>query len=450
MSDVIKIKRGLDIRLKGKAEKVFGSAGMPELFAVKPADFPGLVPKLTVKPGDKVKAGSVLFYDKYRTDIKFVSPVSGEVQVVNRGERRRILEVVVKSDNQNESEDFGTINVSGASKEEITEKLLVAGLWPFIRQRPYNVVANPTDTPKAIFISAFDSSPLAPDYDFIVEGQEKELQAGIDALNKLTTGGVHLGVNQEAASKHFLSLKGVTTHSFSGPHPAGNVGVQISKISPVNKGDLYWTIQPQEVISIGKLVLEGTYDASRTVVLTGSELIKRNYVKTKLGASIKPYVENNVESSGDIRYISGNVLTGDNVGVDGYLGSYHSQITVIPEGNVHDFMGWAAPGLKKFSVSKSFFSWISPNKEYTLNANLNGGPRAIIMSGQYDKVMPMDILPEQLIKAIITEDIDKMEQLGIYEVVEEDMALCEFVCTSKLEIQSIVRKGIDVMIKEMS
>ncbi len=450
MSDVIKIKRGLDIRLKGKAEKVFGSAGMPELFAVKPADFPGLVPKLTVKPGDKVKAGSVLFYDKYRTDIKFVSPVSGEVQVVNRGERRRILEVVVKSDNQNESEDFGTINVSGASKEEITEKLLAAGLWPFIRQRPYNVVANPTDTPKAIFISAFDSSPLAPDYDFIVQGQEKELQAGIDALNKLTTGGVHLGVNQEAASKNFLSLSGVTTHSFSGPHPAGNVGIQISKISPINKGDLYWTIQPQEIISIGKLVLEGTYDASRTIVLTGSELIKRNYIKTKLGASIKPYIENNVESNGDIRYISGNVLTGDNVGKDGYLGSYHSQITVIPEGNVHEFMGWAAPGFGKFSVSKSFFSWLCSKKEYKLNANLNGGPRAIIVSGQYDKVFPMDILPEHLIKAILTEDIDKMEQLGIYEVAEEDMALCEFVCTSKLEIQSIIRKGIDVMIKEMS
>ncbi len=449
MSDVIKIKRGLDIRLKGKAEKVFGSADMPELFAIKPADFPGLVPKLTVKPGDKVKAGSVLFYDKYRTDIKFVSPVSGEVQVVNRGERRRILEVVVKSDNQNEAEDFGKIDVSSATKEEVTEKLLAAGLWPFVRQRPYNVVANPADTPKAIFISAFDSSPLAPDNDFIVSGLEKEFQAGIDALNKLTEGGIHIGVNSESASKVFMSLKGVKTHAFVGPHPAGNVGIQIHHVSPINKGETYWTIQPQEVISIGKLVLEGTYDASRIIALTGSELKNRSYVKTKVGASIKPYTENNVEA-GSLRYISGNVLSGDNIGRDGYLGSYHSQITVIPEGDDYQFMGWAAPGLKKFSVSKSFFSWLCPKKEYALNANLNGGARAIIMSGQYDKVLPMDILPEHLIKAIITEDIDKMEQLGIYEVAEEDMALCEFVCTSKLEVQNILRQGIDVMIKEMS
>ncbi len=449
MSDVIKIKRGLDIRLKGKAEKVFGSADMPELFAIKPADFPGLVPKLTVKPGDKVKAGSVLFFDKYRTDIKFVSPVSGEVQVVNRGERRRILEVVVKSDNQNEAEDFGKIEVSSATKEEVTEKLLAAGLWPFVRQRPYNVVANPADTPKAIFISAFDSSPLAPDYDFVVSGLEKEFQSGIDALNKLTEGGIHIGVNNESASKVFMSLKGVTTHTFTGPHPAGNVGIQIHHVSPINKGETYWTIQPQEVISIGKLVLNGVYDASRIIAVTGSEVKNKSYVKTKVGANIKPYVENNVED-GSLRYISGNVLSGDKISKDGYLGSYHSQITVIPEGDSHEFMGWAAPGLKKFSVSKSFFSWLCPKKEYALNANLNGGPRAIIMSGQYDKVLPMDILPEHLVKAIITEDIDKMEQLGIYEVAEEDMALCEFVCTSKLEVQSILRKGIDVMIKEMS
>ncbi len=449
MSDVIKIKRGLDIRLKGKAEKVFGSADMPELFAIKPADFPGLVPKLTVKPGDKVKAGSVLFIDKYRTDVKFVSPVSGEVQVVNRGERRRILEVVVKSDNQNEAENFGKIDVSSATKEEVKEKLQAAGLWPFVRQRPYNVVANPADTPKAIFISAFDSSPLAPDYDFIVSGLEKEFQAGVDALNKLTDGDIHIGVNNESASKVFMSLKGVKTHAFTGPHPAGNVGIQIHHISPINKGDIYWTIQPQEVISIGKLVLNGVYDASRIIAVTGSEVKNKSYVKTKVGANIKTFVENNVEE-GSLRYISGNVLTGDKITKDGYLGSYHSQITVIPEGDDYEFMGWAAPGLKKFSVSKSFFSWLCPKKEYALNANLNGGPRAIIMSGQYDKVLPMDVLPEHLVKAIITEDIDKMEQLGIYEVVEEDMALCEFVCTSKLEVQSILRKGIDVMIKEMS
>lgn len=449
MSDVIKIKKGLDIRLKGKAEKVFGTVKLPELFAIKPGDFPGLVPKLAVKPGDKVKAGTVLFFDKYRTDVKFVSPVSGEVQVVNRGERRRILEVVVKSDNQNESESFGAFDVANASAEEVKQKLQAAGLWAFVRQRPYNVVANSDDTPKAIFISAFDSSPLAPDYDFILSGQEAAFQAGVDALNKLSDGGVHIGVNNEMASKVLMSLKGVKTHAFTGPHPAGNVGVQIHHVSPINKGDVYWTVQPQEVVSIGKLVLEGVYDASRIIALTGSELKKGTYVKTKVGASIVPYVANNVEE-GKLRYISGNVLTGTTVGKDGYIGSYDSQITVIPEGDQGEFLGWATPGLHKFSVSKSFFSWLCPKKEYALNANLNGGPRAIILSGQYDKVLPMDILPEHLIKAILTEDIDKMEQLGIYEIAEEDMALCEFVCTSKLEIQSIIRKGLDVMIKEMS
>ncbi|WP_066632268.1 Na(+)-translocating NADH-quinone reductase subunit A [Labilibacter marinus] len=449
MSDVIKIKKGLDIRLKGKAEKVFGTTNLPELFAIKPGDFPGLVPKLAVKPGDKVKVGSVLFFDKYRTDIKFVSPVSGEVQVVNRGERRRILEVVVKSDNQNEAEDFGAADPKQVSKEAALEKILASGMWPFFRQRPYNVVANPADEPKAIFISAFDSSPLAPDNDFVVAGQESAFQAGVDVLNKLTSGGVNIGVNSQMASKAFVSVSGAKVSSFSGPHPAGNVGVQIHHVSPINKGDIYWTIQPQEVISLGKLFTEGVYDASRIIALTGSELKTRNYVKTKVGASISAYVQNNVEE-GNLRYISGNVLTGGNVSKDGYLGSYDSQITVIPEGDEAEFMGWVAPGLNKFSVSKSFFSWLSPKKEYALNANLNGGPRAIIVSGQYDKVLPMDILPEHLIKAIITEDIDKMEQLGIYEVAEEDLALCEFVCTSKLEIQSIIRKGIDTMVKEMS
>ncbi|SMO65243.1 Na+-transporting NADH:ubiquinone oxidoreductase subunit A [Saccharicrinis carchari] len=449
MSDVIKIKKGLDIRLEGKAETVFGAVKLPELFAVKPGDFPGLVPKLAVKPGDKVKVGSVLFYDKYRTDIKFVSPVSGEVTLVNRGERRRILEVVVKSDNQNEAEEFGAVDPKQVSKEEAIKKMKAAGMWPFLRQRPYNIIANAEDEPKGIFISAFDSAPLAPDYDFIVSGQEKEFQAGVDVLNKLTPGGVHIGVNQQMASKLFLSTQGVTRHSFSGPHPAGNVGVQIHHVSPINKGELCWTIQPQEVISLGKLFLEGTYDASRVIALTGSELKNRNYVRTKVGANIAPYVANNV-SEGNLRYISGNVLTGTNIGKDGYLGSYHAQFTVIPEGDKSEFMGWAAPGLDKFSLSRTFFTWLSGKKQYVLDANLNGGKRAIIVSGEYNKVLPMDIMPEQLIKAIITVDIDKMEQLGIYEVVEEDLALCEFVCTSKLEIQSILRKGLDVMIKEMS
>ncbi|TAJ09404.1 Na(+)-translocating NADH-quinone reductase subunit A [Marinilabiliaceae bacterium JC017] len=448
MSEVIKIKRGLDIRQQGKADTVFGQAELPELFAIKPTNFHGLVPKLAAKVGDKVKAGTVLFYDKYRPEIKFVSPVSGELKAVNRGERRRILEVVVQSDKQDLHEEFGAADVNKASREEIIEKMLAAGVWPFIRQRPYDVIANPADTPKAFFISGFDSAPLAPDYDFILSGQEKYFQAGIDVLRKLSGDNVHVGINDEAASKVFNSTKGITLHRFQGPHPAGNVGIQIHHVSPLNKGEVVWVTQPQEVLVIGKLFAEGIHDASRIVVLAGSEVEKPAYYRTKLGASISTLIKNNVKG-GKLRYISGNVLTGKEIENDGYIGSYDSQVTVIPEGDYYEFMGWALPGLGKYSVSRSFFSWMCSKKEYQLDSNMHGGKRAIVVSGQYDKVLPMDILPEFLFKAILVEDIDKMEQLGIYEVAEEDVALCEFVCTSKMNLQGILRQGIDLMIKEL-
>jgi len=448
MSEVIKIKRGLDIRLAGKAEKVFGQAALPEHFAIKPSDFHGVVPKMVVKVGDKVKAGTVLFYDKYRPEVKFVSPVSGELVAVNRGERRRILEVVVKTDGQEEAEQFGAAKPADLSREEVIEKLLNAGAWPFIRQRPYDVIANPNETPKAVFVSGFDSSPLAPDYDFVLSGQEKYFQAGIDALKKLCDN-VNVGINHEAASKVYNSTKGAALHSFQGPHPAGNVGVQIHHTMPINKGETVWVTQPQEVIAIGKLFEEGVYDANRIVVLAGSEVEKAGYFRTKVGASISTLVKGNVKE-GNLRYVSGNVLTGTELEDDGYLGFYHSQVSVIPEGDYHEFMGWALPGFGKYSVSRSFFSWMCSKKEYRLDANMHGGERAFVVSGQYEKVLPMDILPEFLFKSILVEDIDKMEQLGIYELAEEDIALCEFVCTSKLNLQSILRTGIDLMIKELS
>ncbi|MBI9060350.1 MAG: Na(+)-translocating NADH-quinone reductase subunit A [Marinilabiliaceae bacterium] len=448
MSEVIKIKRGLDIRLAGKAERVFRQAALPEHFAIKPADFHGVVPKMVVKVGDKVKAGTVLFYDKYRPEVKFVSPVSGELVAVNRGERRRILEVVVKTDGQEEAEQFGAAKPADLSREEVIGKLLDAGAWPFIRQRPYDVIANPNETPKAVFVSGFDSSPLAPDYDFVLSGQEKYFQVGIDALKKLCEN-VNIGINHEAASKVYNNTKGAVLHSFQGPHPAGNVGVQIHHTMPINKGETVWVTQPQDVIAIGKLFEEGVYDASRIVVLAGSEVQKAGYFRTKVGANISSLVKGNVKE-GNLRYVSGNVLTGTELEDDGYLGFYHSQIAVIPEGDYFEFMGWALPGFGKYSVSRSFFSWMCSKKEYRLDANIHGGERAFVVSGQYEKVLPMDILPEFLFKSILVEDIDKMEQLGIYELAEEDVALCEFVCTSKLNLQSILRTGIDLMIKELS
>ncbi len=449
MSEVIKIKKGLNIQLEGKADKIFGQADLPEHFAVKPTDFHGVVPKMAAKVGDKVKAGTVLFFDKYRPEIKFVSPVSGELVAVNRGERRKILEVVVKSDGTDAAEQFETANVGELSKEQVVEKLQAAGLWPFIRKRPYDVIANPEETPKAFFISGFDSAPLAPDYDFVLSGEEVALQAGIDVIKRLCDN-VHIGVNNDAASKVFNSLNGVTLHQFEGPHPAGNVGIQIHNISPMNKGEVVWVAQPQEIVAIGKLFTEGKYDANRIVVLAGSEVEKKGYFRTKLGACISTLIKDNVKKDGNLRYVSGNVLTGTQIEDDGYLGAYHSQVTVIPEGDYYEFMGWATPGFNKFSVSRTYFSWLCPKKEYRLDANMHGGLRSFVVSGEYDRVLPMDILPEFLFRSILVEDIDKMEQLGIYELAEEDVALCEFVCTSKQNLQAILRQGIDLMIKELS
>ncbi len=448
MSEVIKIKRGLDIPLVGKADAIFGQADLPELFAVKPTDFQGLIPKIERKVGEKVKAGTILFHDKYRPDIKFVSPVSGELIAVNRGERRRILEFVVQSDGENKKEDFGKADLSKTSREDIIKKMLVAGVWPFIRQRPYDIIASPVDTPKAFFISGFDSAPLAPDYDLILSGQEKDFQNGIEVLRKLSNDNVHIGINNGVSSKVYKGLKNVTLHTFQGAHPAGNVGIQIHHVLPVCKGDVVWVTQPQDVITIGKLFAEGVFDASRIVVLAGSEVERGAYFRTMIGASISPLIKNSVTQE-NVRYISGNVLTGSRIEADGYLGFYHSQITVIPEGDYHEFMGWALPGFGKYSVTRTYFSWLCNKKQYRLDSNMHGGKRAFVVSGQYEKVLPMDILPEFLFKAIITEDIDKMEQLGIYEIAEEDVALCEFVCTSKIDLQKVVRDGLDLMIKEV-
>lgn len=451
MSEVKKIKKGLDIKLIGKAEKVLEKADRSETYAIKPADFHGLTPKLKVKVDTDVKAGSPLFFDKYNPEINFASPVSGKVIAVNRGERRRILEVVIQADAETQYEQFRKADPNGLSREEVKEELLKSGLWAFIRQRPYDIMAKPKDTPKAIFISAFDTAPLAADFDFLVEGEADAFQAGLDALAKLTDGKVHLNINPNTTqSKVFTEAKNVVLNQFTGVHPAGNVGVQIHHVAPINKGEVVWVIRPQEVIFIGRLFQKGIYDVSRKIALCGSEVKTPCYFETILGASVRNILKGKLKDDEKIRVISGNVLTGTHIPEDGFLGFYDSQITVIPEGNKFEFLGWALPGLNKFSMSKSFFSWATPNREYKLDANLHGEHRAYVVSGEYEKVLPMDVLPVHLIKSILVEDVDQMEQLGIYEVAPEDFALCEFVCTSKINVQDIVRQGIDLMIKEMS
>ena len=450
MSKVIKIKKGLNISMLGTAEKIINKAGQAELYALKPTDFKGIRPKLVVKVGDKVKAGSPLFFDKFQPNVQFTSPVSGEVVEIKRGERRVILEVVVKADANIEYEKFDVRDLQDLSKQEIIEALQKCGLWPSIRQRPYSTIANAEDTPKAIYISAFDSAPLAPDMDYVVKDCPSCFQKGIDVLSKLTEGTIHLNLNAEyPAAETYTKAKGVQLNYFTGPHPAGNVGIQINKIDPINKGDIIWYTYPQEIIAIGRFFMEGKYDATKVVALTGSEVKNPKYYKIINGASIKNMVENNV-NDGELRYIGGNVLTGSQIEEDGYVGYYDNQVTVIPEGRYHEFFGWANPGFKKHTASRALFSWLIPGKKFRLDTNLHGGPRAYVMTGEYDKVFPMDIYPVQLIKSIMIEDIDKMEQLGIYEVDEEDFALCEYVCTSKTEVQSIIRNGLDLMRKEMS
>ncbi len=449
MSTVYSIKKGLDIKMIGEAEKTVVDLNA-DTFAVKPPDFIGCFPKMLVKEGDIVKAGSHLFYDKYRDNILFTSPVSGKIKEIRRGAKRKILEVVIDSDGKNESIDFGKHNISTLTREKAIKTMLDSGLWPVIRQRPYSIIANPDIEPKSIFIPAFDSSPLAPDFDLMVHGKGETFQAGIDVLRKLTKGKVFLNINaQKTLSKVFLNSKNVEINSFTGPHPIGNVSVHISKLDTINKGEVVWYVYPKDILAIGHLFLTGEYNTSQIVALTGSEVLHRKYYKTFSGASIKKMVNNNV-NKGKVRYISGNVLTGDKIDSDGFIGFYHSQVTVIPEGDYYEFLGWAKLGFGKFSTSRSFPSFLTPNKKYRIDTNIHGGKRAYVLSDQFQRIFPFNIYPLYLIKAILVEDIDLMENLGIYEIDAEDFALCEVVDVSKTEIQQIVRGGLELMRKEMS
>jgi Na+-transporting NADH:ubiquinone oxidoreductase subunit A len=397
-----------------------------------------------------VKRGTPLFFDKYRKDIKFTSPVSGKVMEVVRGAKRRLLHVIIESDEKDDALDFGKENVGSVKRETIIEKMLESGVWPMLRQRPYSIVADHQVEPKAIFVAGFDTAPLAADFDLIVHGKGAEFQAGLDILAKLTKGKVHLNIDaKNTTSKVFLNSKNVQINQFSGPHPASNVSVHVNRLDPLNKGEVIWYTGPQEVISIGKLFLDGEFNAERIVAFAGSEVLHPRYYKTSIGARIVNMVSANV-TAGNNRYISGNVLTGEQIDKDGFIRFYDSMVTVIPEGDYYEFFGWLKPGLNKFSFSKAFLSQFLPNKKFRLDTNVHGGERAYVMTGKLEKVFPFDIYPLQLIKAILVEDIDLMEQLGIYEIDDEDFALCEVIDTSKTNIQQIVRKGLDLMRQEMS
>jgi Na+-transporting NADH:ubiquinone oxidoreductase subunit A len=451
MSKAVRLKKGLDIKLLGEADQVKVDSKTPTMVALKPSDFHGLVPKVIIKEGEKVKRGEVVFYDKYNKDVKFVSPVSGVLSEILRGDKRKILEIRIQVSESDEVVQVNPVDPSSLSREEVKKTMLENGLWPFVKQRPLDKIANPAVTPKAIFISAFDSSPLAPDYDFVLHGQDQYFQHGLNALSKLTDGKVNLTLNGKGASDDaFVNAKNVEIHKISGKHPAGNVGTQIHHFDPIDKGQFVFTINPQDVVTIGKFFAEGNFDASRIIALTGSEAKNRKYYKTIIGTQLSSIIDGNLEQE-NVRVISGNALTGEAVGKEGFLGFYDAQITVLPEGDEHKFFltkGWLGLGFDKYSSHRLFPTWLIPNKRQRLDTNLNGEERGFVVTGEMEKVLPFDILPMQLIKAIMVNDIDAMEQLGIYEIAPEDFALCEYVCTSKIEIQEKIREGLDVIGEE--
>lgn len=452
MSKTVKLRKGLDIRLVGEADKVLVELPMPKTVSLKPSDFHGLTPKMVVKVGDQVSAGSIIFHDKYNEQVKYVSPASGTVLDVVRGEKRRILEVIIQTSEIQQFTENTPKNVDSLSSEEVKETMLASGLWMFVKQRPLDVVANPANTPKAIFVSAFDSAPLAADLDFMLHGHGADFQAGINALAKLTSGKVHLNVNGKlGVDEIFANAKNVQINKISGKHPAGNVGTQIHHIDPINKGEFVWTVNAQDVSIIGRFFNTGKFDAHKVVALTGSEAVHPKYYKTIIGANLADMLKDNVKADGDVRVVSGNALTGDKVDPNGHLGFYHNQVTLLPEGNQLKFVltkGWMGPGFDKFSNSRLFPTFLMANKKFRLDTNTNGEERAFVMTGELEKVFPFDILPMQLVKAAITKDIDGMENLGIYEVAPEDFALCEYVCTTKINIQDEIRKGLDIIAEE--
>lgn len=449
MANVIKLHKGLNINLKGKPAQEFINVKQPDVYALVPDDFHGVTPKVVVKEQEYVTAGGALFVDKNHPEVKFVSPVSGVVTCVERGARRKVLSISVAAAKEQDYEEFGKKDVSALSGEQVKAALMEAGLFAFFVQRPYAVTADPTATPKGIFVSAFDTNPLAADFEFVLKGQEKDFQTGLDALAKMAK--TYLSISAEQKSAALTGAKNVTVTVFDGPNPAGNVGVQINHISPINKGETVWTLGAEEVIFIGRLFNTGRVDFTRTVALTGSEVKKPAYCKLKVGAQLTALFQEQVNKTDkNLRYINGNVLTGTQVKANGYLGGHATSLTVIPEGDdQHEFLGFIMPRTDQFSTSRSYFSWLCGKKEYTLDARIKGGERHMIMSGEYDRVFPMNIFPEYLVKAIIAGDIDRMEALGIYEVAPEDFALCEFVDSSKLELQRIVRQGLDMLRKEM-
>ena len=450
MTRTIRIKKGADIRLKGRPSTQVEQASSAPLYAVQPPNYQGIVPKLEVKEGAAVKAGSPLFHSKENPELKFLSPVSGTVKQVLRGEKRRILAVVVEADGKNDQHVFAAIDPAAMDREALVAAVAERGFFAFLEQRPFATVANPTDVPRSIHVSGFDSAPLAADMEVVLDGRAEAFQTGISAL-RVIAGGSNVQLGTKAGQSFYTGIEGVDAYTFEGPHPTGNAGVQIHHTRPINKGEVVWTMHAEDVANLGETLLTGTYCAMRVVAVAGSECDVPRHLKTTLGCTISSLV--GTVNDEEVRIISGNPLTGDRTANDGYLGGMHHQVCLLPEGNKPKFLladGWLGLGFDKFSLSKSYPTWLMPkSKEFTMDTCNNGEERAFVVTGQYEPVFPFDIYPVQLLKSIIANDIDAMEKLGIYEVAPEDFALCEYACTSKIAVQSIVRDGLDMLKKEL-
>lgn len=447
MSKDIRIPKGLTIKLKGVAEKTISDLAMSEVYTISPTEFHGIIPKLAVKIDDTVIAGDVLFYSKTNESVKFVSPVSGTILDVVRGEKRRILEIKIKADTQQSHKDFGVKDPMKMDTEAVKAHLSETGCLPYFQQRPYAVIADPTVTPRDIYVTSFSTAPLATNEAYALSGQEQFFQTGINVLTKLTSGKVYLSVSETEVS-FFDKIENAEIYRVSGKHPAGNVGFQINKINPINKGEKVWTLKAQDVALIGKVFATGKYDATRVFALAGSEINHPQYYRAIQGAVLEKVLREQVKNNA--RIVSGDVLSGTKMEKNDSLGFYTNLISAIPEGNYYTFFGWMPfTQNQKLSLSRTFFNFLTPNKEYVLDTNLNGEERALVVTGEMERVFPMDIYPMQLLKAALAGNVENMENLGIYEVAPEDFGLIDFANTSKLEAQAIIREALDIMIKEV-
>lgn len=448
-----KLKKGYDIKLAGKAGKQISDLPEPDLYAVQPPDFAGIKPKLSVAEGDEVKIGTELFFDKMQPEVKFLSPASGKVKAINRGDRRVITEVVVESDHKDGFIEFtkhSPVEINSITRNEIITQLLNGGLWPLLKQRPFNKIARLGIVPRDIFVNGMNTSPLAADPELLMQGMEEFFKTGLQLLSKLTDGKIHLVLPYSAKGGTSVSVDKVETHYFKGPHPAGNAGVHIHHIAPLNRGEVVWQLRSSDVALIGRFFTEGKYPVERIIAVAGSAVDESNrkYYKTRLGVQADALANPDHLKFKKVRYITGDPLNGRKIDRTGFVGFYDSLLTVLPEKDSRDFLGWISPGLRKESFSRTFLSSLVPRKEYEKDTRLHGGVRAFIQTGEYEKVLPMDILPAHLVKSIIAQDIEEMEKLGLLELSEEDVALCTYICPSKIEFGKYVRQGLDLLESE--